>query len=84
MAMGKAIVSTTIGAEGITYTPDDNIVLADNPEEFAQKTVDVIADSKKIEDLGISGRQLVKEDYDWGVVGRQLRHFYKKAIDENQ
>lgn len=84
MAMGKAIVSTTIGAEGITYTPDDNIVLADNPEDFAQKTVDVIADSKKIEDLGISGRQLVKEDYDWGVVGRQLRHFYKKAIDENQ
>lgn len=82
MSMGKAIVSTTIGAEGITYTQDDNILLADTPEDFAQKTVDIIADSNKIQTLGQSGRELVMEDYDWGVVGRQLRHFYKKAIDE--
>lgn len=82
MAMGKAIVSTTIGAEGITYTPDENILLADTPEEFAQKTVQAISDAPKIKALGESGRDLVLESYDWHVVGRQLRHFYKKAIDE--
>ena len=82
MAMGKAIVSTSIGAEGITYTQDENILLADSPEEFANKTVNVIADSPKIQTLGEKGRELVLESYDWRVVGRQLRHFYKKVIDE--
>ena len=82
MAMGKAIVSTTIGAEGITYAMDENIVLADTPDEFAEKTVNAISDNNKIKGLGKSGRSLVLESYDWRVVGRQLRHFYKKAIDD--
>ncbi|MBL8012460.1 MAG: glycosyltransferase [Candidatus Omnitrophica bacterium] len=84
MAMGKAIVSTTIGAEGITYTEDENILLADTPEDFADTTVELIADQNKIDSLGKSGRNLVLESYDWAVVGRQLRHFYQKVINEKQ
>jgi glycosyltransferase involved in cell wall biosynthesis len=82
MAMGKAIVSTTIGAEGIAYSQDENILLADSPEECANKTVNAISDSSRIQTLGEKGRELVLESYDWRVVGRQLRHFYKKVIDE--
>lgn len=84
MAMGKAIVSTSIGAEGIAYSQDENILLADTPEEFANKTVNAIANSSKIQALGKSGRELVLESYDWRVVGRQLRHFYKKVMDEKK
>lgn len=84
MAMGKAVVSTSIGAEGIMYTPEQNIRLADTPEDFAQKTVGTINDMKTVQELGRSGRELVLEQYDWDVVGRQLRHFYRKVTHENK
>lgn len=82
MAMGKAIVSTTIGAEGITYTMDENILLADTPEEFSAMIVEAISNSEKIKSLGQSGRELVLESYDWAVVGRLLRHFYRKVVND--
>lgn len=78
MAMGKAVVSTSIGAEGIMYTPEENILLADTPEDFAQKTVETINAPRNVQALGQFGRELVLEQYDWNVVGRQLRHFYRK------
>lgn len=78
MAMGKAVVSTSIGAEGIMYTSEKNIRLADTPEDFAQKTVETINDPNKVKALGKHGHDLVLEQYDWNVVGRQLRHFYRK------
>ena len=83
MAMGKAVVSTSIGAEGIMYAPDQNIRLADTPEDFAQKTVETINDPKNLQALGKFGRELVLEQYDWNVVGRQLRHFYRKITHAN-
>lgn len=84
MAMGKAVVSTSIGAEGIMYTANENISIADTPGDFAQKVVETINNPVLIKTLGNSGRGLVLEQYDWDVVGRQLRHFYRKVTHESQ
>jgi glycosyltransferase involved in cell wall biosynthesis len=45
MAMGKAVVSTTIGAEGLDVTPDRDLILADDPECFAASILALIRDS---------------------------------------
>ena len=45
MATGKAVVSTTIGAEGLPVTNDKNIVLADTAEEFASKVISLMRDA---------------------------------------
>ncbi|HWB64425.1 MAG TPA: glycosyltransferase family 4 protein, partial [Chitinophagales bacterium] len=64
MALGRAIVSTTVGAEGVDYTDGKDILIADEPKHFAQALLTVLNDSEKRRELGINAQQLVKDKYD--------------------
>jgi sugar transferase (PEP-CTERM/EpsH1 system associated) len=77
MSMGKAVVSTSIGAEGIAYSEDKNIVLADTPEVFAGKVLSLLDDEQRRASLGVSGRALVLKQYDWDIVGATLNQIYE-------
>jgi glycosyltransferase involved in cell wall biosynthesis len=81
MAMGKAIVSTTIGAEGIRATDGRNIVLADDPAEFADKTVKILKSPAMRAGLGSEARKLVESEYSWGIVGKSLQDAYEAVLD---
>jgi glycosyltransferase involved in cell wall biosynthesis len=65
---GLPIVSTTIGAEGISCQPGLNIMIADNSEAFAQAVVQVLKNPLLAERLRINGRHWVVEHYDWQTV----------------
>ena len=65
MAIGRPIVSTSLGAEGIPASHEENIILADNPEEFAKGTLDLMNDDKLFEKIRVQGRKLVEEKYGW-------------------
>jgi prepilin-type processing-associated H-X9-DG protein len=78
MSMEKAIVSTTIGAEGIDHSNGVNIVLADGAEAFAQEVVRLFHDDEMRRRLGEAGRRLVLEKYDWNIVGSKLGEIYEK------
>jgi len=79
MAMGKPVVSTTIGAEGLGVANDENILLADNPENFTKRIVYLFENIKKMESLAIAGRKLVEEKYDWGKVAQDLDKAWGEA-----
>jgi sugar transferase (PEP-CTERM/EpsH1 system associated) len=68
MAMGKAVVSTTVGAEGLPVTPGTDIAIADDPQHFADAVVRLIRDDAAREGLEKRARQLVVERYDWSRV----------------
>lgn len=68
MAMGKAIVSTPIGAEGLPVTPGKNIIIADNPRNFARSVVGLLNDRDQRENLGYSARQHVEAEHSWSAV----------------
>jgi len=70
MAMGKPVVSTTVGAEGLPVEHDRNIVLADTPELFASHVADLLQDDPRRDALGRAARQLVEENYGWKSVGQ--------------
>ena len=72
MAMGKAVVSTTIGAEGLPVTPGVDIVIADEPARFAQAVVDLVHDLPARRRLEQAARRLVVERYDWSQVAHQF------------
>ena len=72
MAEGKAVVSTTVGAEGLPVENEQNIVIADKPEEFASRVVTLLRDASKRHALGDAARKLVEENYSWGSVARQF------------
>jgi glycosyltransferase involved in cell wall biosynthesis len=68
MAMGKAVVSTTMGAEGLPVRHGENIVLADDPADFARQVVQLLRDQQRRAQLGRAARQLVEENYGWPSV----------------
>jgi polysaccharide biosynthesis protein PslH len=77
MAMGKAVVSTSVGAEGLPVKAGENILLADTPGDFADCTVSLLRDPVKRKRLGTAARALVEDNYSWsrvaGDFGRTLQ-----------
>jgi sugar transferase (PEP-CTERM/EpsH1 system associated) len=72
MAMSKAVVSTTVGAEGLAVTNGRNILIADEPHAFAASVIDLIRDVERRRDLGRAARALVVEKYDWSSVAGDM------------
>ncbi len=72
MAMGKASVSTTIGCQGLSVTPGRDILVADNPDEFASTTLLLMKDDDLRERIGLAARRLTVQSYDWERIGEQL------------
>ena len=74
MAMAKAVVSTTVGAEGLPVTDGADIVLADEPARFAHAVVALIRDAERARSgSSAAARALVVERYDWSAVARISR-----------
>jgi sugar transferase (PEP-CTERM/EpsH1 system associated) len=72
MAMGKAVVSTTVGAEGLPVTHGEHVLLADQPDTFARAVVHLLRDVDRRRQLEIASRALVVEKYDWSAVAGEL------------
>lgn len=72
MAMGKAVVSTTIGAEGLPVSSGQNVVIADEPARFAQAVVHLIRDTADRRRIEREARALVVEHYDWSAVSQDF------------
>jgi len=82
MAMGKAIVSTALGAEGIEATPGRDILVEDQPLAFADAVNRLLADSDLAARIGRSARQLAVERYSWGEAARTLEGFYRQILEK--
>jgi sugar transferase (PEP-CTERM/EpsH1 system associated) len=74
MAMGRAVVSTTVGAEGLPVSPGRDILIADQPRQFADAVVRLMRDTDARRALQAAARQLVVERYDWSSVAGDLEH----------
>lgn len=72
MAMGKAVVSTTIGAEGLEVSPGENILLADEPEEFADCIVGLLENPARRAALARAARRVVEENFSWASAAARL------------
>jgi glycosyltransferase involved in cell wall biosynthesis len=81
MAMGKAIVSTTLGAEGIEAVPGRDILIEDEPAGFADAVGRLLADPGLAARVGQSARQLAVTRYGWGEAAAALESFYRRIIE---
>lgn len=81
MSMGKALVSTSVGCEGLDVTAGEHLLIADDPGAFAEATVSLLADDRRRRALGHAARALVEETYAWPVVGRRLFDAYRQAAE---
>jgi glycosyltransferase involved in cell wall biosynthesis len=76
MAAGKAVVSTTIGAEGLGLTPGRDVVIADTAAEFADAVRALLADRARAERLGRAARALVESRFEWEACLAPIEAFY--------
>lgn len=72
MAMGKPVVSTSMGLEGIEARPGHHVLRADTPGEFAEEVASVLTTEGLARRLGESGHRLVKERYSWAAMAESL------------
>lgn len=82
MAAATPIVSTTLGSEGLAIENGKNILIADSPAVMADAIVSLQADSPLWHDLVTNGRSLVREKYDWNVVGDVLWRLHAEQVEK--
>lgn len=80
MAQGKALVATSLGAEGIEAEDGRHLVLADSATSLADRVVELLHDPVRRQSLGRAARQRVEERYAWPVIGQRLVEAYGAAI----
>jgi glycosyltransferase involved in cell wall biosynthesis len=79
-SMGKAVVSTAVGCEGLETVDGRNILIRDDPAEFAEAVVQVLRDRDLRDRLGREARKTAETLYAWRVVGRKLVGLYQDLL----
>jgi glycosyltransferase involved in cell wall biosynthesis len=81
MSIGKTVVTTTVGAQGIDYTDGENLLIADTPEQFAQQIKRCLEDTEFCDRVGDAAARLVADRYNEQKLAKQLFDFYNKRLD---
>lgn len=76
-AMGKAVVSTHLGAEGLSFEEDEELLLEDQPEEFARAVSCLLSDPERRHRMGQAARKRVEKEYSISALSTALQ----KVID---
>ena len=76
-AMGKAVVSTSVGCEGLEAVDGENIIIRDDPREFAQAVYSVLADGALRTRLERNARATAERRYSWKVIGEPMIRRYR-------
>ncbi len=84
LAMGKAVVSTPIGAEGLALEPDRHFVCAATDQAFVQAVVDLLGQPERRRSLGDAGRQLVQQEYSWTQIARAFERHLQHAVQRHE
>lgn len=84
MSMGKAVVSTTVGAEGLPVTAGRDIVIEDDPARFADSVVHLLRSEPDRRRIEAAARQLVVDRYDWSAVARELETALVRAAERSE
>jgi glycosyltransferase involved in cell wall biosynthesis len=80
LSMAKAVVSTSVGCEGIDVVHGQHLLVADHPQAFADAVLNVGSDAGLAGRLGRQGRALVEQKYKWESVVSRLEDFYRRLL----
>jgi polysaccharide biosynthesis protein PslH len=72
MAMGKPIVSTSMGVLGISLASSEDIIIANEPDEFGRCVVKLLYDKQLRQKMGYNARSLVEGKYSWQTMAELL------------
>jgi len=79
LAMGKAVVSTPTGCEGLRFQGGGPVLVSNQRVEFISQTLHALNDKALRRDLGLRGRALAQAVYGWTAIAGQLSEAYEQA-----
>ncbi len=82
MALAKPIVATSIAAEGINCSSEENIMIADSPKDFAEALLECVDSEDFAEKIGGNARNFVAKEHDTRVLVEGLVEFYERVISK--
>jgi len=81
MAMGKPVISTSKGAEGIDYTSGTNIIIEDDIDLFSDRIIELLTlILKKHSPLGLMLESIIRDKYNWEIYKKELITIYSNLI----
>ncbi len=80
LAMGKAVVSTSIGAEGLPLEEGKHILRADDPADFARQILALLDNPERCRSLGDAGRALMEDRFSWARVAEDFAGHCREAL----
>ena len=78
MALGRPVVSTTLGAEGFAVQTGRELLIADHPAAVAQAVLRLLDNPAQAQDLGRAGRAFVQASSDWSAIIPRLEAVYQR------
>ena len=80
MAIGRPVVSTSIGCEGLDVSAGENIFIANDSKRFAELTVELLRNEDMRKMVAEKAREFVVASYDWDVIARKLLGVYGRMV----
>lgn len=84
LSQGKAIVSTSVGCEGIEVTDGKDIYIEDQDDRFADRVIELLSNAELRKDLGTHARYLAESRYAWESIGQVLLDAYQTVVDQHR
>jgi len=84
MALGRPVVSTAIGCEGLDVVDGRHLLVGDSPRQFAHNIIRLLKDPILFNQIAEGARKLVVERYDWDVIAEELLNVYSSLGQENE
>ncbi len=81
MSIGKAVVATSVAAEGIMYENGKNILIADTPEEFVKAIKLLDENAEYCKKVGENAYNLIREKYNTDYIGKELLKYYNQILN---
>lgn len=79
-AMGRPVLSTSLGAEGLPVRSGENIAIADTPDALIERVVALLRNPAAAQRLGTAGRHTVEATFSWKRIGDNLLDAYEAAL----
>jgi polysaccharide biosynthesis protein PslH len=83
MAQGKAIVSTSVGCEGIEVVHGEQIYIEDEDRAFAERVATLLGDQGLRHELGRRARLVAEAKYSWTIIGSVLQNAYQSLVENH-
>lgn len=84
MASGTSVVTTSRTLSALHVAPGKDVLVADSPDEFAVKILQLIEDPKLRSEIGSRGLAYVRKYHDWKNIAGQLTNIYRQTIQEKR